>query len=116
MSSAADPVYPKPQGLKAILLNTTSLALTWTHPDTTQLMVAQDEEFTYLIRGDIITTGEQVFEYTTSINPSHSPWEVVDLSGRGCQEIKFSVSLVRDCRVLSTTAVLPACESPLWLH
>jgi hypothetical protein len=103
-----DPVYPKPQGLKAVLLNTTSLALTWTHPDTTQLMVAQDEQLTYLIRGDIITTGEQVFEYTTSIIPSTTPWEVVDLSGRECQEIKFSVSLVRDCRVLSTTAVLPA--------
>ena len=110
-SSAADPVYPQPHGLKTFLLNTTSVAITWTHPDTSQLMVAEDEQLTYSIRGEVMDTGEPIFNYITSIRSSNTPWEVVDLSDSQCQEINISVSLLRDCRLLHTTTLLPVCES-----
>ena len=106
----ADPVYPKPAGLKFVLLNNTSFALTWAHPSTGALLEVEDEEYTYSVKGDVAATNESVFQYNTNISSSTAPWEVVDVSGRECQEIEFSISLERDCRELYTTASLPLCE------
>ena len=46
----ADPVYPKPAGLKVVLLNKASFALTWAHPNTGALLEVEDEEYTYCER------------------------------------------------------------------
>ena len=103
-----DPPYPQPQGLKAVLLNTTSFALTWTHPD----MSFNDHYFNYTVSVEVVNTGHIISQYMVSLESTATPWEEIDLRGRveECQEINFTLSLVGDCRELYTVAFLPICK------
>ena len=108
-----DPVYPKPTDLRAILLNSTSFALTWNHPDTSELEEEdQDEHLSYSIKGVLVSNSATVLQYSSNISSDVVPWEVVDLSDWECQDVELAVSLERDCRELFTTVSLPLCESP----
>ena len=73
------------------------------------MLVDSEELLVYSIRGNV--AGATVLQYTTVFSVNDRPMEVVDLSGRQCQDILFSVSLEWDCRELSTAVVLPVCES-----
>ena len=103
-----DPPYPQPQELKAVLLNSTSFALTWTHPD----MYFNDHYFNYSVSVVVVSTGHIIRQYVVSLESTATPWEEIDLSGRVemCLEINFTLSLVGDCRELYTVAFLPICK------
>ena len=100
-----DPPYPMPGGVEVVVLNTTSLALTWEHPEN----LFSDDHFNYSVSAVVVSTGDVIRQYTTI---SHTPWEEFEFSGSvdACEEINFTLSLVGDCRVIHTTATLPACE------
>ena len=108
-----DPSYPQPEQLKLTLLNTTSIALTWNHPDTSSLFEVNDEYFNYSITVVMVSTGVQLMQYNTSITYNDTPWVLIDYGLfllNNCEEIEFSVGLVGDCRTLMYTAFLPICK------
>ena len=65
----ADPVYPKPAGLKVVLLNNASFALTWAHPNTGALLEVEDEEYTYSVKGEVVATNEVSSNTTLTLTP-----------------------------------------------
>jgi hypothetical protein len=103
-----DPPYPIPQNLMTVLLNSTSFALTWDHPETW----FYDDYFNYSVRAVVVSTGEVISDYIISLSSTATPWEEFDFrdSVETCQMINFTLSLVRDCRVLQYVAALPICE------
>ena len=69
MCFTADPVYPKPAGLKVVLFNNASFALTWAHPNTGALLEVEDEEYTYSVKGEVVATNEVSSNTTLTLTP-----------------------------------------------
>lgn len=112
MYAHTDPVYPQPQDLEPTILNSSSFGLTWRHPNTSTYFYLNDEYFTYSVSAVVADTGTVVAQYEVDISSSDVPLEKIDFGSRvnACMTINFTVSLVRDCRVLHNTAILPRCE------
>ena len=105
---SADPPYPMAHDLEIIALNTTSVGLTWQHPEN----IFNEHYFTYIITATVVSTDHLIENYTVSINCNDSPWQVFDLSSVGvCEEVNFTVSIVGDCRKKYIVAALHICKN-----
>jgi len=94
--------------IEIIALNTTSVGLTWQHPEN----IFNEHYFNYIITATVVSTDHLIENYTVAINCSDSPLQVFDLSGVDvCEEVNFTVSIVGDCRKKYIVAALHICKN-----
>ena len=95
------------QNLQVHMLDSTTAALTWEHPQN----IFNESHFNYTVTAVVVSTGYVVEDYTVAIDSTDTPWEVIELSDKYiCEEINFTVSLVGDCRVNYTNKSVPICK------
>ena len=101
------------QNFHVDMLNSTTAALTWEHPQN----IFSASHFNYTVTAVVVSTGHIVEEYTVAINSTDTPWQVIELSDEYiCEEINFTLSLVGDCRVNYTTESVPVCKLLEFVH
>ena len=102
------------ENLTADFINSSSVALSWSHPQN----IFNEPSFNYSISAMVIGSEEYAIrENFILFNSSEVPWIVIDVSSIGvCETLNFTLSLAGDCREIYTLLPVSICKYTLQLY
>ena len=102
-----------PEAITTIALENKSIVLTWQQPDN----IFMESVFTYDITALLVTTGHVLDLRTITLESLESPREVYNFTEvELCEEIRFTLTQVGDCREQQISTFLPICKETFNLH